>query len=219
MERSADREIAGETVRLKAAIEAGDVAALREALSVDLRRLANAPFRWGENGKNETRPLHYICDKVFDGTISGERAVDLARLLIEAGADIDDRDGDPLTAAASLGATGVGLLLLDAGARTELTGPFGETALHWAATLGNDVLVARMLEKGAPVDIKDRKYNASPLGWALHGWQDATPAASGEYPSVVARLVRAGATVEPAWLADAQARGRTVVVQALRGGV
>ena len=202
---------------VKEAIEAGDVEALRDALAAD-RRLANAPFRWGENCKNDTRPLHYICDKVFDRSIPGERAAALARLLIDAGADIDDRNGDPLNAAASLGATDVGLLLLDKGARTELTGLFGETALHWAATLGNDVLVARMLEEGAPVDVKDRKYNASPLGWALHGWREALPAASDEYASVVARLVRAGATVEPAWLAEAQAQGRTDVVEALRAG-
>ena len=62
--------------------------------------LANAPFRWGPNCKNDTRPLHYVCDKVFDGTISGERGAELARLLIDAGADIDDRDGDPGEAAA-----------------------------------------------------------------------------------------------------------------------
>ena len=199
---------------VKEAIDAGDVQALREALANN-RATADAPFRWGENCKNETRPLHYVCDKVFDKSISGECAADLARLLIEAGADIDDSNGDPLNAAASLGATEVGLLLLEAGARTDLTGLFGETPLHWAATLGDDVLVERLLEKGAPLDLKDRKYNSSPLGWALHGWGEAMSAASGNYRAVVTRLVRAGATVDPAWLAEAEAKGRTEVVRAL----
>lgn len=172
----------------------------------------------GRNDEILTRPLHFICDKVFDRTLRGEDAGLLARALIESGADIDAQNGDPLNAAASLGATEVGMLLLDAGARPDLRGLLGETALHWAATIGNAALVRRLLEKGAPVDVKDDKWEATPLGWALHGWGEPPPPGNhGHHRDVVVQLVRAGAVVDPYWLTQAQASGRTDVVSALGG--
>src|SRR5262245_39502761 len=123
---------------LKAAIETGDVEAVRRLVTAD-PGLANALIEWssGPDQILKTRPLHFLCDKVFDRTITGERAAQLAKPIIAAGADIDDHNGDPLNAAASLGATDVGLILLEAGARTDGSGLFGETALHWAANIGN----------------------------------------------------------------------------------
>ena len=202
---------------VKTAIEAGDVAALHRLLAAN-PGFVNTAIRWGKNNEILTQPLHFVCDKVFDGTLHPERAVSLAHSLIEAGADINHQNGDPLNAAASLGATGVGLLLLDAGARTDLRGLFGETALHWAAMIGNAVLVQHLLAKGAPVDIKDEKYEATPIAWALHGWSEPPPPGNhGRHREVVVALVRAGAVVDPDWLADAQARGQADVVAALRG--
>ncbi len=51
------------------------------------------------------------------------------------------------------------------------------------------------------MDILDERFQSSPLGWALHGWQNPAPEGPpGAYPEVVALLVRAGAKVDPAWL-------------------
>ncbi len=61
--------------------------------------------------------------------------------------------------------------MLDAGARPEVRGLFGETALHWAAMLGEDRLVERLIVRGE-LELKDGKYGASALGWAVHGWGD-----------------------------------------------
>jgi len=206
-------------MNLRLIIEAGDVAALGRLLA-DHPDAANDPIRWGKNDEILTRPLHFVCDKAFDRTLSGQRAALLARVLIDAGADIDHENGDPLNAAASLGATEVGLLLLDAGARTDLRGIFGETALHWAASIGDAVLVQRLVEKGAPVDVKDDKWEATPIAWALHGWNEPPPARNqGRHHEVVAYLVRAGAGVEPDWLLEAQSKGRADVVAALRGEI
>lgn len=202
---------------IRTIIEAGDVAALQQVLATE-PAWANTPIRWGKNDEIVTQPLHFVCDKVFDSTLRDETAARLAQALIATGADIDHQNGDPLNAAASLGATEVGLLLLDAGARPDLRGLFGETALHWAATTGNSVLVQRLLEKGAPVDVKDEKWKSTPLGWALHGWGERRPAGDhGHHREVVAYLVRAGAVVDPEWLAEARERGRSDVVSALRG--
>jgi len=66
--------------------------------------------------------------------------------LSEETADINSENGGPLNGAASLGAEDVGIRLLAAGARADLLGRFGETALHWAAYLGASRLVDRLIQ-------------------------------------------------------------------------
>ena len=71
---------------------------------------------------------------LFSGTLQKGNELPLVEALIQAGADLNfNKDGKsetPLIGAASLGAEDVGLRLLDAGARPDLRGLFGETALH-----------------------------------------------------------------------------------------
>ena len=190
---------------VKAAIENGDSATLRRLLSERPSR-ANELIRWG---KCLTHPLHYISDMLFSGTLQRGKEVPLVDALIEAGSDLNfNKDGKsetPLIGAASLGGEDVGLRLLDAGARPELRGLFGETALHWAALLGEDRLVARLIP-GSDLNLKDEKYNSPPLGWAIHGWSDPPAGNCGRQGDVVACLVAAGAKFEPEWLEDEKVR-------------
>jgi hypothetical protein len=81
--------------------------------------------------------------------------------------------------------------------------PHGETGLHWAAYAGHARTVKPLLKWKAPVGVKDRRFDGTPLGWALYGWcEHPTEANHGGYYEVVARLVGAGATVEQGWIAD-----------------
>ena len=189
----------------KAAIDTGDSAALRRLLSEDSSR-ANELIRWG---KCLTHPLHYISDMLFSGTLQKGNELPLVEALIQAGANLNfNKDGKsetPLIGAASLGAEEIGLRLLDAGARPELQGLFGETALHWAALLGEDRLVARLIP-GSDVDLKDEKYRSPPLGWAIHGWSNPPAGNHGRQREVVVLLLAAGARVEPAWLESEKGR-------------
>jgi len=121
-----------------------------------------------------------------------------------------------LIGAASLGGEDVGLRLLDAGARPELRGLFGETALHWAALLGEDRLVARLIP-GSDLNLKDEKYNSPPLGWAIHGWSNPPAGNFGRQRNVVACLVAAGARVEPEWLEDEKVRADHAMLASLLG--
>jgi hypothetical protein len=208
---------------LKTAIRTGDAAALSHLLSEDSSR-ANGLIAWGADDCILTHPLHYVCDMLFEGVLPRGKELPLIEALIQAGADLDfQRDGKrgksdtPLIGAASLGAEDVGLKLIDAGAKPELRGMFGETALHWAALLGEDRLAGRLIA-GSDLNLRDEKYNSPPLGWAIHGWSNPPAGNYGRQREVVALLVSAGAKVEPEMLESEQVRGDSEILAALRGG-
>ena len=205
-------------VTVKEAIEAGDAAALRHLLSED-PSLANALLRWGKDDSLRTHPLHYVSDMLFQGVLAKGLELPLLDALIEAGADVDFQPGaksdTPLIGAASLGAEEAGLRLLAAGARPELRGIFGETALHWAAILGEDRLAARLIG-GSDLELRDTQYNSPPLGWAIHGRYNSPSGNKGNQVEVAALLVAAKAKVDPAWLESPQVRADTQMLAALR---
>ena len=202
---------------VKKAIETGDVAGLESLLAEDASR-AHALISWGKDDSNLTHPLHYVCDMLFVGTLEKGKELPLIEALIRAGADLDfqraSKTDTPLIGAASLGAEDAGLAMLSAGARPEITGIFGETVLHWAAMLGEDRLAAGLIE-GSDLDLKDQEYNSPPLGWAIHGRQNAPKGNQGRQCEVAALLVAAGARVEPAWLESEQIRADPQLLAAL----
>jgi Ankyrin repeats (3 copies) len=111
--------------------------------------------------------------------------------------------------ACQYGRKNVVAFLLEKGMRIDAR-PHGETGLHQAAYGGHASIVKLLLERKAPVDVKDRRYHNTPLGWALHGWLYPPPEAKRRnHVKVVALLVAAGATVRPQWLQDHE-EGRRV---------
>lgn len=206
---------------VKTAIRSGDAEALHRLLAEDASR-ANALIRWGKNECIFTHPLHYVSDMLFDGTLQNGQELPLIEALIQAGADlnfqkIDGKGDTPLIGAASLGAEEVGLRLLDAGAKPQLRGLFGETALHWAALLGENRLAGRLIE-GADVNLKDEKYQSPPLGWAIQGWCSPPAGNHGRQREVIEILVAAGAKVESEWLESESVRANPAMLAALRAG-
>ena len=209
---------------VKEAIRTGDAEALLRLLSEDASR-ADALIHWGKDDCIQTHPLHYISDMIFEGTLKRGKEVPLIEALIAAGADLDfqklredgKKSDTPLIGAASLGAEDVGLRLLEAGARPELRGMFGETALHWAAFLGEDRLSARLIH-GSDINLKDDEYHSPPLGWAIHGCYNTPGGNHGKQREVAALLVHAGAAVEPEWLESEQVRADAAMLAALSTG-
>jgi uncharacterized protein len=203
------------------AIRNGDADALRRLLAEEPAR-GNALIRWGLNDCVLTHPLHYVSDMLFEGTLQRGQDLPLVEALIQAGADLNfQRSGKgdtPLIGAASLGAEEVGIRLFIARARPEPRGLFGETALHWAALLGEDRLAQRLME-GADLDLRDEKYKSSALGWAIHGWSDPPAGNRGRQVQVISLLVAAGATIEPAWLESGKIRANPEILGALRGSL
>lgn len=211
---------------MKTAICNGDAEALRRLLAADASQ-ANGLIHWGGAGcVVQTHPLHFVSDMLFKGTLEMGKEVPLIDALIQAGANLDfqrrredGRTGDtPLIGAASLGAEEVGLKLLEAGARAELRGLFGETALHWAAMLGEYRLTEKLITK-SDLNLKDEKYNSPPLGWAIHGCYNPPAGNHGKQRDVAAMLVRAGAIVEAEWLDSDEVRADLAMLTALSTGI
>lgn len=154
-------------------ISTGDYRPLRAALAAD-PKLANAGIPCNDDMPEMTgHPLHRICDVVFNGAISDEQATEVAKILLEFGADIDGYklSGDkntPLIAAASLHAEKLGIFYIEQGADIYYADHDGATALHWAAFCGRDQLVAALIAAGANIDQEDTTFNSTPVGWAVH---------------------------------------------------
>ena len=153
-----------------------DLDGLRAALAAN-PELANEGVTWKIDGKinpAKGHPLHRICDAVFANKISDHQAIEIAKILLAYGADINGlmAQGDnntPLIAAASLHAEQLGLFYIEKGANIFYAPPTdGGTALHWAAYCGRERLVEKLIEKGANVNQQDTAYHSTPCGWAIH---------------------------------------------------
>jgi Ankyrin repeats (3 copies) len=81
-----------------------------------------------------------------------------------------------LALAAHLGHAEIVSLLLQAGVDPDRYNPPGlhehGTPLHHAALAGHLAAVRVLVEHGARLDLKDKLWQATPLGWAAHGKQD-----------------------------------------------
>ena len=64
-------------------------------------------------------------------------------------------------------------LLLDLGTPVDASGEDGETALHIAAAHNATRAIAVLLAHGADPDVRERRWNAVPLGFAAHHGRDA----------------------------------------------
>jgi len=100
------------------------------------------------------------------------RGDELRRLLVDADEETRHR---ALALAAQHGHAEIVRLLLDAGEDPNRFNPEGNhahsTPLHHAAVAGHDAVVRLLVERGARLDIRDRIWQATPLGWAEHGGQ------------------------------------------------
>ena len=101
------------------------------------------------------------------------RVGDVEQLL--AGADAKSRHA-ALALAAQHGHAEVVRVLLDAGEDPNRFNPEGHhahsTPLHQAALAGHLDVVKLLVERGARLDVRDRIYQGTPLGWAEHGGQE-----------------------------------------------
>ncbi|HEY0653652.1 MAG TPA: ankyrin repeat domain-containing protein [Chryseosolibacter sp.] len=136
--------------------------------------LANAAIPLKDNPAT-AHPLHRICDGVCNGDFPEETGIEIAKIFIRHGADLnliqEAGTDSPLTAACSLRCDQLALFYIDQGARIDHAGCHGGTPLHWAAWCGRDVVVKRLLPLTTDVNKLCIDFKSTPLFWALHGYQ------------------------------------------------
>jgi hypothetical protein len=102
------------------------------------------------------------------------RLRDVVRLLPAA---TDEERHRALALAAQLGHAAVVGVLLDAGEDPDRYNPDGlhshSTPLHQAALAGHHEVVRVLVGRGARLDLKDKLWLGTPLGWARHGERKA----------------------------------------------
>lgn len=84
-------------------------------------------------------------------------------------------------------------LMLQIGLPIDACGQHEATPLHWAAFHGNAEMAELLLRHNPPLETLDKDFNATPLGWAMHGSEHGWHREAGNYGAVVEKLLRAGA--------------------------
>jgi len=175
-----------------------DYEGIRKALAEN-PALANEGIPYDEENTTKAHPLHRICDGVFSHTYTDEEAVEMARIFLAYGAHVDgdgltEEQDTPLTAAASLHAEALGILYIENGANIHHAGCHGGTALHWAAWVGRDKLVERLIQEKADMEQLCSAFKSTPLLWAVHGFKFGGPENRYHQAECVRLLIAAGAS-------------------------
>lgn len=146
---------------------------LNSALSAH-PELANEEFSLRDNPAT-AHPLHRICDGVFNGDYSEATALELAKIFLNHGANlnVDRMEGkdSPLTAACSLTCDQLALFYIQQGARIDHRGCHGGTALHWASWCGRDVVVESLVKLHPDINQLCIDFKSTPLFWTTHGYK------------------------------------------------
>jgi ankyrin repeat protein len=88
-------------------------------------------------------------------------------------------------------------LMLGAGWPVDFVGAHGGAALHWAAFHGNAAMAREILRYHPTVDLVERQYGMTPLGWACYGSENGWHRDTGDYGGTALALLRAGAASPP----------------------
>jgi len=167
------------------------VAAMQRDLDSVRRMLAEGLSDVDAPGPHGTPALHWLV-RIEE--------LDLTARLLDAGADVNQRDGlgnSALSIAIETRDVAMVQLLLDHGADPHTPDVAGETPLMQAARTGTPGIVAALLERGVDVDAREPHYEQTALMIGVRAGS----------PEVVALLLDAGADVnlqtppgdEPTW--------------------
>lgn len=184
-------------MNMKQLIDNKDYEGIEEALSQN-PLLANEGIPFDENNTAKAHPLHRICDGVFAHTYTDKEAVKIANLFLAHGANVNgyaltEESETPLIAAASLYAEEVGILYIEHGAAINHAGGDGATALHWAAWVGRDLLVEKLISEKADINKQCINFKGTPLLWAVHGFKHGGIQNRHRHVECVRLLLAAGA--------------------------
>jgi ankyrin repeat protein len=76
----------------------------------------------------------------------------------------------------------------------------GATPLHWAAFHGNADMVEEVLRCNPPIEVQDRQFHGTTMGWLIHGALNPWGSSTGRHGECAHLLLGAGARVDEASL-------------------
>ena len=82
--------------------------------------------------------------------------------------------------------------MLAAGWPVDATGQHGGTVLHWTAWHGNVAMIREILRYHPPLEVKDRDFGGTAVGWARHAKENGWHRDRGDYDGSVEVLLAAG---------------------------
>lgn len=141
-------------------------------------------------------------DRLLEAILTGDG--DAARAVTAAEPGLVDRlessERATLVAAAEHGNRAAVTLMLELGfpidARREDTADDGATALHAASWAGSAEIVGLLLDRGADIRARDKRWDSQPLEWALVGSGEAPNSAPApDWVATVTLLLDAGASL------------------------
>lgn len=183
-------------MNIRALIINKDYDGIKQALANN-PALANEGLPYDEANTTKGHPLHRICDAVFLNKLTDEEAIEIARIFLAYGADINGGEripgkDNPLVAAASLHADKLAMFYIGHGADINHPGCHGGTALHWAAWCGRPWLVEKLVQAGADIHKLCIDFKSTPLFWAVHGLKEGDKTDLPGHLQCVKILVEAG---------------------------
>jgi ankyrin repeat protein len=182
---------------MKKLIDNKDYEGIKHAL-LNNPNLANEGIPYDDLNTTKAHPLHRICDGVFSKKYTDEEAVEMAKIFLKYGANVNgnkptEKHDTPLIAAASLYADQVAILYIENGANINHAGCHGGTAVHWAAWCGRDKVVRRLIKEGAEINKRCIDFKATPLFWAVHGLKNGDKNNMHNHLECVKILIQSGA--------------------------
>jgi ankyrin repeat protein len=95
--------------------------------------------------------------------------------------------------------------LLEKGIHSDVRNRGGETGLHWASFGPHPDVARELLQRRASVDVRDNRFEGTPLDWALFAWAKSDGQSRERGYDLAKLLVEAGAKVHLPWLEPATA--------------
>lgn len=88
-------------------------------------------------------------------------------------------------------------MMLEAGWPVDTVGQHGATSLHWAGFNGNAVMTRAILAHHPALEVREKDFGLTPLGWTIYGSRNGWNAERGDYAGVLELLLDAGAKAPP----------------------
>ncbi|MBI1176243.1 ankyrin repeat domain-containing protein [bacterium] len=124
---------------------------------------------------------------------------DAARSIIQKNPDLvanlSEGDRRQVAHAARNNKTSAVKLMLKVGLPVDAVSQHRATPLHWAAFHGNAEMARAVLDFNPPLEKTDADFQATPLGWAVHGSNNGWHRQTGDYLTTVQLLLNAGAKI------------------------